>query len=271
MIGGSWKHLVTESTTGSSGASPYLTFIVALHVATAIALLVFFRVDSVRIIAAFFTTLRTRRVATSSQRLAWLIVVAPIPAGLTGLAFEHPLRTLFAKPTAAAVFLIANGCMLLAGERLRRRSAALVPAAAIAEGAAADQPSRPLEAFAYREAGIIGVFQTAALFAGISRSGITMVAGLLRGLNHEDAARFSFLLATPIIVAAGLLKLPQLLRPAAASIRGPILAGFLTAGAAAYFSVRFLLRYFQTRTLTPFAIYRLVTGAGCWLRFTLAG
>jgi len=97
-----------------------------------------------------------------------------------------------------------------------------------------------------------------------------MVAGLLRGLNHEDAARFSFLLATPIIVAAGLLKLPQLLRPAAASIRGPILAGFLTAGAAAYFSVRFL-RYFQTRTLTPFAIYSLVTGAGCWLRFTLAG
>lgn len=134
MIGGSWKHLVTESTTGSSGASPYLTFIVALHVATAIALLVCFRVDWVRIIAAFFTTLRTRRVATSSQRLVWLIVVATIPAGLTGLAFEHPLRTLFAKPTAAAVFLIANGCMLLAGERLRRRSAALVPAAAIAEG-----------------------------------------------------------------------------------------------------------------------------------------
>jgi undecaprenyl-diphosphatase len=125
---------------------------------------------------------------------------------------------------------------------------------------AAAPPSRKLDSLSFREAGIIGLFQTLALLAGISRSGITMVGGLLRGLDHEDAAKFSFLLATPVILAAGVLKLPSLASPAAAGIHGQVLAGFVTAALAAYVAVRFLSRYFTTRTLTPFAVYCLIAG-----------
>ncbi|MGI8682441.1 MAG: undecaprenyl-diphosphate phosphatase, partial [Mycobacteriales bacterium] len=260
LIGGSWQHLVTESATGSSEQSPYLAFIVALHVATAFALLWFFRTDWVRIIGAFFRTLKTRKVVTADERLAWLIVVATIPVGLTGLALEHTFRTIFAKPLAAAIFLTVNGVILLAGERLRRRSAATTGAGHRAAAgtspaenprsgdSSAAVPGRQLTTLAYREAGIIGLFQTLALLAGISRSGITMVAGLLRGLDHEEAARFSFLLATPVILAAGLLKLPSLAGTAGAHIHGQVVVGMLTAGLAAYLTVRFLTRYFQTKT-----------------------
>jgi undecaprenyl-diphosphatase len=289
LIGGSWKHLVTENSTANSEGSPYLAFVVALHVATALALLVFYRQDWVRIIGAFFHTLRTRRVASSTERLAWLIVVATIPVGITGLALEHTFRTLFAKPLFAASFLTLNGMILLAGEQLRRTAerrpvpAGGSPTPAPAGGTAAASastgtiaPPRPglvigehrrLDTLAYREAGVIGVFQTLALLAGISRSGVTMVAGLLRGLDHEDAAKFSFLLATPVILAAGLLKLPGLAGPVGAHIHGQVLAGAVVAGIAAYLSIRFLTRYFATRTLTPFAIYCLVAGIGCIIRF----
>jgi undecaprenyl-diphosphatase len=124
LIGGSWQHLVTESSTQDSESSPYLAFIVALHVATALVLLWFFRADWVRIVSALLRTLRTRRVETSTERLAWLIVVATVPVGLTGLLFEHMFRTVFAVPLVAAVFLTINGLILLAGEQLRRRAEA---------------------------------------------------------------------------------------------------------------------------------------------------
>lgn len=287
LIGGDWTHLVTESSSATSEESPYLAFIVALHVATALALLVFYRRDWVAIIGAFVRTLRTRTVATSTERLAWLVVIATIPVGLTGLALEHTFRTLFAKPLAAAVFLFVNGLILLAGERLRRRAEAragidphspagdLPPDPWHPRGAAATGPSAPLvvaarrdlDTLSYREGLIIGAFQTLALFAGISRSGITMVGGLVRGLDHEDAAKFAFLLATPVILAAGVLKLPSLAGPAGAHIHGQVIAGALTAGIAAYLAIRFLTRYFTTRTLTPFAIYCLAAGAICIARF----
>lgn len=121
--------------------------------------------------------------------------------------------------------------------------------------------TRSLETLSFREAGVIGIFQTFALLAGISRSGITMAGGLLRGLDHEDAAKFSFLLATPVIAAAGVLKLPSLAGPAGAHIHGQVVVGFLVAGVCAYVAVRFLTRYFATRTLTPFAAYCLIGGA----------
>ncbi len=271
LIGGSWQHLVTDQ---SSAESPYLAFIVGLHVATAFALLLFFRADWVRIIGGFFTTLRTRRVETSSQRLAWLIVLATIPVGLTGLLFEHQIRTLFAKPLAAAIFLTLNGVLLLAGERLRRRAAApaepaLVGAAGYGGSVAAGPPPpvRRLATLRYGDGVLIGSFQIAALFAGVSRSGVTMVGGLLRGLSHEDAARFSFLLATPVILAAGVLKIPDLFGPLGAGIRGQVVVGSMVSGVAAYVSVRFLTRYFETRTLTPFGIYCLVAGVLCIVRF----
>jgi len=264
LIGGSWAHLVTESSGANSEASPYLAFVVALHVATAVALLVFFRRDWSRIITAFLHTLRTRRVRTSAERLAWLIVVATIPVGITGLALEHTFRTVFAKPLFAAFFLTVNGLILLVGERLRRgagsRSSPTRGGLVVAE-------RRQLDTLAYREGVLIGVFQTLALFAGISRSGVTMVAGLLRGLDHEDAAKFSFLLATPVILAAGVLKLPTLAGPAGNGIQGQVLLGAVVAGVCAYLSVRFLTRYFTTRTLLPFAVYSLGAGVLSIARF----
>jgi undecaprenyl-diphosphatase len=202
--------------------------------------------------------------------MAWLLIIGTVPVGLFGLLFEHTLRTVFAKPLAAAIFLTLNGAILFAGERLRRRSAARVGAVGAttatvestgAHAAEPDDPSRRLDTLAYREGLAIGASQIGALFAGISRSGITMVAGLLRGLDHEDAARLSFLLATPVILAAGVYKLPDLLGPNGAGVRGQILVGSIVAGVAAYLSVRFLTRFFRTRTLTPFAIYCLVFGA----------
>jgi undecaprenyl-diphosphatase len=277
-LGGDWQHLVTQYTTQESEQSPYLAFIVALHVATALALLWFYRADWSRIIRAWFRTLRTRQVTTSTERLAWLIVVGTIPVGITGIALEHMFRVLFATPVAAAAFLTLNGFVLLAGERLRRRAdaRAKVEVAAIGSDATAETEQhhavvggtpRRLETLRYGEAAIIGLFQTLALLAGISRSGITMVGGLVRGLDHEDAAKFAFLLATPVILAAGLFKAPALFGSATAGIHGQILVGALTAGIAAYFSVRFLTRWFTTRTLTPFAVYCLVFGLASLLRF----
>ncbi|HZX04439.1 undecaprenyl-diphosphate phosphatase [Kribbella sp.] len=275
-IGGSWSQLVTQYGTTESEQSPYLAFIVALHVATALALLWFYRRDWIAVIGAFFTTLRTRKVQTSTERLAWLIVIATIPVGLTGLLLEHTFRVLFAKPLAAAIFLTINGLILFGGERLRRRAdqRALVAAESkVSAEPAADHavvqggPSRRLETLGYREAGIIGLFQTLALLAGISRSGITMVGGLVRGLNHEDAAKFSFLLATPVILAAGVLKIPSLFGPAGAHIHGQVIVGAVVAGLGAYASVRFLTRYFTTRTLIPFAVYCLVAGVISVIKF----
>ncbi len=249
----------------------FLAFLVTLHVGTAIALLIYFWHDWVRIISAFFRSIGKRRVETSDERLAWLLVVATIPAGLIGIVLEHPLRVIFAKPLAASIFLVVNGLILLAGEGYRRR--AEVRELAVRRGAYTGTDVRRLDTLEYREAGVVGVAQVFALLAGISRSGITMVAGLVRGLNHEDAARFSFLLATPIILAAGVYKMPDLLGPLGAphghSIRAQALVGGVAAGIMAYISVRFLVRYFETRTLTPFAIYCLVFGAAMVIRFAV--
>jgi undecaprenyl-diphosphatase len=281
LIGGDWQHLVTESAQEDSESSSYLSFIVALHVATATALLLYFWRDWLRIIRAFVRSLVRMvpkgvwDVKDSDERLAWLIVIATIPVGITGLLLEHVFRTLFAKPTAAAVFLTANGVVLLVGERLRRQAEMRtleVQAQRRSVGAAAlaaqgGTGHRQLLTLDYREAAVIGLFQTFALLAGISRSGITMVAGLLRGLDHEDAAKFSFLLATPVIFAAGVLKLPSLFGSAGANIHGQVIAGSLVAAVAAYVSVAFLIRYFRTRTLIPFGVYCLVGGAACIVRF----
>lgn len=261
-----WDHIVSAQ---SADESFYLAFVVALHVATALALLVYFRDEWVRIIGGFFRTLRTRRIETPDERMAWLLVVATIPAGLTGLALEHALRTLFAKPLAAAIFLTLNGLVLLAGERVRRRAAVRkVIASHATVHSEGGEEGRRLDTLDFKEAGVVGVAQIGALFAGISRSGITMVAGLARGLDHEDAARFSFLLATPIILAAGVYKVPDLAGHLGDGIRGQALVGAIAAGLAASFSVRFLIRFFQTRNLLPFAIYCLAAGLISIVRFT---
>jgi undecaprenyl-diphosphatase len=253
-----WDDIVKAQST----ESPYLAFLVALHVGTALALLVYFRSDWVKIIGGLLDSARQRRVTTPDARLGMLLIVATIPAGITGLVFEHSLRTLFAKPTAAAIFLTINGAILLLGERLRRRVA--VGAGYRGDGFVG---GRSIDSLTYGEAVFIGVTQIGALFAGISRSGITMVGGLMRGLDHEDAARFAFLLATPIILAAGVYKVPDLMGHLGDGIRGQALAGAAVAAVAAYLSTRFLVRFFETQSLTPFGIYCLAAGAFCVVRF----
>jgi len=263
-IGGAWQQLVTEG--DSKNGTPFLAFIVALHVATALALLWFYWRDWVDVIGAFFTTLRTRRIETSSQKLAWMIIIATTPVGILGLALDKPLRELFAKPLAAAIFLTINGVVLATVEVLRRRSAAL------AESRPSwDDPhhDREITSLSLPEAGGIGALQTFALFAGISRSGVTIVGGLLRGLNHEDAAKFAFMLATPVILAAGMLKIPELLGPQGHGIHGQIIVGAIVAFVAAFVSVKFLTKFFTTKTLTPFAIYCVVAGIASVIRFAV--
>ncbi len=263
LVGGQWARDLNVS----APESPYLAFIVGLHVATAVALLVFFWRDWLRVLAGFGSSLRYRRVRTPDERLAWLLVAATIPVGLAGLALEQLFRTTLGKPIPAAAFLLLNGVALYAGEVLRRRVA---PADA-PDHPAADHTGEAIDnRLAQLPLGrgvLIGAAQILALLPGISRSGITIVAGLWRGLSHEDAARFSFLLATPIILAAGLYKIPELFGPLGAGIQGQVLAGSIASFVSAYLAVRYLTRYFQTRTLTPFAIYCALAGAGslAWL------
>jgi undecaprenyl-diphosphatase len=293
-IGGSWQTLVTQSAQANSESSFYLAFIVALHVATALALLWFFRTDWVRIVAGFFRSasrsFRAREVLIedTDERLAWLIVLATIPVGITGVLFEHLFRTALAKPVAASAFLVLNGVILLVGDRLARqqgqhgfeqvappsdvdvppRSAfAASGGRSAAEVAGAYASDVRISRLPYADGLRVGSLQILALFAGISRSGVTIVGGLWRGLTYEDAARFAFLLATPVILAAGVLKMPSLLGKAGEHIHGQVLVGMLVCGVAAYFSVRFLVRYFETRSLRPFAIYCLIAGAVSLIRF----
>ena len=292
IIGGSWASDLNVA----KPESPYLAFIVGLHVATAIALLIYFRRDWIRIIGGFFTSIRDRRVRTEDQKLAWMIIVATIPVGIVGLLFEHAFRVIFGKPILAGIFLAVNGVILIAGERYRSRASKaadaaiaderdprLIPArepelVATARGPAgsyararardprqqeqaeAIQADRRLARMTYPQATLVGSAQILALLAGISRDGVTMVAGMARGLSREDAARFAFLLATPVILAAGALKIPDLFGPLGQGIRGQILLGSVLSGVGAYLSVRFLLRYLRTRTLTPFGVYCLIAG-----------
>lgn len=260
-----WHDVVAAQ---SAAESYWLAFLVGLHVATALALIVYYRATWVRLLTAGVHTVRTRRVETPDERLIWLLVIATAPAGLVGLLAEHALRVLFARPLAAALFLMANGVVLLVGEWARRRG--------IARRAVATHPrtaagARRLDTLEVREAVAIGIAQVLALLPGISRSGVTMVAGLVRGLDHEDAARFSFLLATPIILAAGLYKIPDLLGPNGDGVQLQVLAGSAAAAVAAYLSVRFLERWFRTNTLLPFAVYSLVVGLLFAARFGLGG
>ena len=296
LVGGSWASDLNVA----ASESPYLAYIVGLHVATAIALLIYFWRDWVRIVKGFFSSLRqfvqpeegTSRwhLQTVDQRLAWMIIVATIPVGLVGLKFEHEFRVLFGKPIRAAIFLVINGLILLAGEFFRRKASVRAdeqiaqerePVAVgggrrtgTARHAAGHQAEREAEyelgvqsdqrlsMQGYLSALLIGTAQILALLAGISRDGVAMVAGMFRGLSREDAARFAFLLATPVILAAGVLKVPDLMGPLGNGIRGQVLVGSVLSGVGAYLSVRFLVKYFRTRTLTPFAIYCIVVGLG---------
>ncbi len=300
LIGGCWARDLNVA----APESPYLAYIVGLHVATAIALLIYFWQDWIRIIRGFFASLRhfarpepgTGRwqLRSVNEKLAWMIILASIPVGLVGLKFEHEFRVFFGKPIRAAIFLAINGLILLAGEKFRRKASLRADEEVVAEhereremAAVASQPrtggarhaaghqavraaeladaiaaDRRLAKRSYWQTLLIGSSQILALLAGISRDGVAMVAGMFAGLSRADAARFAFLLATPVILAAGVLKIPDLFGPLGKGIHGQVLFGSVLSGVGAYLSVRFLMKYFQTRTLTPFAIYCLVVGLG---------
>ena len=364
LIGGSWA----QDLNVSRANSPYLAFIVGLHVATAIAMIIYFWRDWLRIVGGFFTSIARRRIETADQKLAWMIIFATIPVGIAGALLQHTVQDTFAKPVLTAIFLAVNGLILLAGERARRQQAA-APSGARSGGTAPSgarssaarsrpapprtAPPRPLveetwvagsnparsrgdatlpggqpqPAGSYRgdwdaapagntpagntpagntpagnaprtqiagrhsagqravrqqevseaieadtrvtEVGylrgtLLGSLQIFALLPGISRDGVVMVGGMFRGLSRQDAARFSFLLSAPVILAAGALKLGELTGPDGAGIGGQVLAGSIASGVSAFLALRFLVRYFQdkNRTLMPFAIYCLVVGIG---------
>jgi undecaprenyl-diphosphatase len=312
IVGGQWA----KDLNVSAKESPYLAFIVGLHVATALAMIIFFWRDWIRIIRAFFASLGhvaspepgTRRFQPqgTDQMLAWMIIVGTIPVGLAGVLLEHAFRTIFSKPTLTATFLFVNGLILLGGERLRRRGADTEARQVLADQQfAADRQRATVAAGGYGGGGGrhssgqramkqeqaslavasdervtrlglltaigLGASQILALMPGISRDGIVMVSGMLRGLTREDAARFSFLLSAPVIFAAGVLKIGDLTGPLGNGIRGQVLFGSVLSGIGAYLALKFLVRYLSdaSRTLTPFAIYCLAAGAGSLIYLTV--
>jgi undecaprenyl-diphosphatase len=238
---------------GQSDNNSYLVFLVTTHFATAVVLFVFYRRDWARLVSGFFRSLREREIKATDPdaKLAWLLVVATIPAGLLGLLLEEPLRRQFTSFRSAAVFLMANGILLFLGEALRKR--------AVQENRESEGDRR-IAKLGWLQAAWVGTLQTLALIPGFSRAGATLTGSLWVGLSHEDGLRFSFLLATPIIGAAAVLKLPDLLSPDVRSTVGVALVGAACAAIGAYASVRFLTRYFETKTLTPFTVYCFTAG-----------
>ena len=232
----------------------FLTFLVATHTATALVLLGFFWHDWARIIRGLGRSLRDREIRAddADAKLGWLLVVGTIPAGILGVLLQDKLRSIFASPQSAAIFLFLNGFLLYGAELLRRR------APAPEQG---DPDERIARRVSYRSSFVVGAAQALALIPGVSRSGATMGGGLLVGLSNEDAARFAFLLATPIIGAAAALKLPDLFGSSGAGVRGPALVGALCSAVTAYLAVRFLMRFFETNRLSPFAVYCAAAGA----------
>ena len=242
--------------------APYfLTFLVALHLATALVLLAFFWKDWVRILKGIFRSLRDREIAPddTDAKLGWLLVVGTIPAGILGITLQDKLRTLFASPQYASIFLACNALVLLGAELLRRR-------APVTDD---DDDTRIARTVGWRDATLVGAAQALALIPGFSRSGASMGGSLLVGLSHKDAARFAFLLATPIIIAAAVLKLPDLAGSQGNGVRGPALVGALCSAVTAYLAVRFLMRYFETNTLLPFAIYCAAAGTAAAVYFAV--
>ena len=259
-----WHNLVNSQ---SQSESFFLVFLVGLHVGTAVGLIVYYRATWFALFRGLFRQLgdvprngirslwRLNTPETDANyRLLFVLALGSIPVGIAGVLLERKLRVLFDKPLAAAAFLCVNGVILLVGERLRRnvgRHARFKRIAAMT----------PLNAL------VIGSSQIFALFAGISRSGVTMVTGLSSGLDHEESANFAFLLATPVILMAGLYKLPSLMGSLGDGVRTQTLVGALCAIVAAYIAVNFLAKWFTTRNLVPFGIYSLVVGALCLVRF----
>lgn len=236
-------------------APSFVPFLAFLHIGTGLALVVLYRDQWWRISRGFVTASLRGRIDSGDERLAMLLVVATIPAGVVGFLLETPLKSLFAHPRVAAGFLILNGAVLAGAELLRRRAER---AGGVERPSAREERFGTLEQLSFVRAGLVGFFQVLALLPGVSRSGVTMAGGLVGGLRHGEAVRFSFLLATPIILAAGILEVPQL--PGSGAPFGLYAVGAVVAGLIAYASARLLVKYFEIGRLDPFAAYCVILG-----------
>ena len=259
-----WHNLVSNQ---GQQQEFFLTFLVGLHVGTALGLLAYYRSTWFTLFMGLGRQLKKSRTSGISSlwrindaaidrnyRRLFIILIGSIPVGIAGILLEKELRVLFAKPLAAAIFLTINGIIFIAIERLMRTRGKHVQ-------------MRKLDNLSARSAISIGSAQVLALFAGISRSGVTIGAGLLGDLTHEDAATFSFLLATPVILGAGLYKLPSLMGHLGDGVRMQTLVGAIFAFVASYFSVKFLTKWFSSKNLVPFGVYCIIVGLLCVIRF----
>lgn len=233
----------------------FLPFLVLLHLGTATGLFILFWKEWVGIIRGFFRAAFRGRIEEPEERMAMLLVIGTVPAGIIGVLFEKPLQRLFASPTAAAIFLVVNGLLLIGVEFLRRYQERR---SNLRGREQQEEHFERAEQLTYLQALWVGACQVLAFLPGISRSGATMAGSLVAGLRHQEAARFSFLLATPVIAAAGVLEVPQLFQPGVPF--GEYLLAAVLAGLGAYLSARFLVRYFRSGRLEPYGIYCIVVG-----------
>jgi len=252
-LGGTFKDFISEEN------RTYLLISIAMHLASSVALFLVFRKRWSNLILGSIRALKVRNFQNTQFKVLSYIVIATIPVGVLGLAFDDYFQSIFGKPEFSAVFLTINGLILIGAERLSKRDVAHeLP----------DSDAEIDHRVNVKRSVVIGFGQSLALFAGISRFGVTMSAGLLSKLNHSVASDFAFLLSLPVILGASIVKLPQLFTTDANQLMGQIAVGSIVSFICTYISVTFLVRWFKTRTLYPFAIYCLIFGILSLLRFT---
>jgi undecaprenyl-diphosphatase len=252
-LGGSFKDFISDEN------QTYLLISIAMHLASSVALFLVFRKRWQNLIFGSFSALKSRNFQNTQFKVLSYIIIATIPVGILGLAFDDYFQSIFGKPEFSAIFLTINGLILIGAERLSRRDVA---------HELLDSDAEIDHRVNVKSAVVIGFGQSLALFAGISRFGVTMSAGLLSKLNHSVASDFAFLLSLPVILGASIVKLPELFTTDANQLMGQIIAGSIVSFICTYISVTFLVRWFKTRTLYPFAIYCLIVGILSFVRFS---
>jgi undecaprenyl-diphosphatase len=252
-LGGSLKDFISDEN------QTYLLISIAMHLASSVALFLVFRKRWQNLIFGSFSALKSRNFQNTQFKVLSYIIIATIPVGILGLAFDDYFQSIFGKPEFSAIFLTINGLILIGAERLSRRDVA---------HELLDSDAEIDHRVNVKSAVVIGFGQSLALFAGISRFGVTMSAGLLSKLNHSVASDFAFLLSLPVILGASIVKLPELFTTDANQLMGQIIAGSIVSFICTYISVTFLVRWFKTRTLYPFAIYCLIVGILSFVRFS---